>query len=986
MSIESPCPEDSKLSELLNGDLIEPELSTYADHLEQCEACQQKAGVLSSKGVHAEALHGDATAIDRFDIEAPRNLIERIKQIPHFSPDHPSSVDTSDALSQLGVESVHFSADPTPGGLGRLGQYRILKLLGSGGMGSVFLAEDTKLHRPVAIKVMLPRIAADPIANERFLREARAAASLSSEHIVRIYQVDEEKDLPYLTMEYLTGQSLDEMIQSNTRLDVQDIISIAIGIGRGLADAHENGLIHRDIKPGNIWIQCGNDSSTRVKILDFGLARSNLDNAHLTHVNAIVGTPAFMAPEQARGDKSADARSDLFSLGCVLYYLCTKEVPFKSDTTIGTLMALAVDTPEPPCNRNTSIPLRLSQLIMQLLEKEPSNRTQKARDVLTALKEVASELQSGNAKYVSSEDLKEMPQAYAQLAFSTWGILIPTALLLFAVPAMYSLWNSSTKNEQPNLLSSTSSITDSLKHSNSVSIEANAQIKSAYAQFKLQNPEFEGSFFPNFEDGQLVGLTIYGTKISNLEAIRDLKTVRKLNIEGTSIWQLATIDLSPIQGLPLNRLGLHGGYVTTNLDALQGMPLEELSLTYSQVSDLTPLKGMPLRKLGLWNWAGDDLRPLQGMPLQEINIGGNGKEMDLSPLEGAPLEIFCANISAVKDLTPLRGMPLKNLACSNTEVTDLSPLKDCLIEELAVDGTRVTDLSIVKGWPLKWIKFNYDLPNWRETLQDIPTLERIHDDTAANVLAAFDPSNRPKAKADFTNDFGMEFALVPKGKTKRPIGNFDANLGSRDIEIENDFYLGRFEVTQAQWKKLMGSNPSYFSRSGPGEKKVRALTDTELDLLPVERVSWTDCQRFLENLNKLDEDSQWRYRLPTEAEWIYACQGGAIDENFDIQNVYYLAHATKTLLSYHANFKLCELQRPCRGGLFAPNSLGLHDMHGNVWEWCEDLANVPDKQARWIHGGSWKDEAERCQSSFLLEPTEPWTYYDLGFRVARVRK
>src|SRR6185436_12374920 len=168
--------------------------------------------------------------------------------------------------------------------IGRLGHYRILKVLGKGGMGAVFLADDPKLQRQVALKVMLPKIAANPTARDRFLREAQAAARLKSDHIVTIYQVDEVAGVPYLAMELLEGRSLDDVMRSGKVLGVADILHLARGTAQGLAVAHEKGLIHRDIKPGNLWLEGEQDAllaQCRVKILDFGLARSEKDDVHI---------------------------------------------------------------------------------------------------------------------------------------------------------------------------------------------------------------------------------------------------------------------------------------------------------------------------------------------------------------------------------------------------------------------------------------------------------------------------------------------------------------------------------------------------------------------------------------------------------------------------------------------------------------------------------------------------------------------------------
>src|SRR5262249_37563508 len=182
-----------------------------------------------------------------------------------------------------------------PDELGWLGPYRVLQLLGKGGMGIVFRAEDSYLKRPVALKVMRPELASDVEAQQRFLREARATAAVRSDHIVTIHQVGQENGLPYLAMELLQGEPLQTWMQKNRPVNPSQLADIAVQIARGLEAAHKGGLIHRDIKPANIWMEL---PSGRVKILDFGLARP-FEDAHITPTGVVMGTPAYLAPQPA---------------------------------------------------------------------------------------------------------------------------------------------------------------------------------------------------------------------------------------------------------------------------------------------------------------------------------------------------------------------------------------------------------------------------------------------------------------------------------------------------------------------------------------------------------------------------------------------------------------------------------------------------------------------------------------------------------------
>ncbi|MFO0926746.1 MAG: serine/threonine-protein kinase [Gemmataceae bacterium] len=273
--------------------------------------------------------------------------------------------------------------------LGRLGNYRVLKVLGSGGMGIVLLAEDLKLKRNVAIKVMKKAVAAVLMHRERFIREAQATAQIEHDHIVPIYQVDEHDGVPFLAMKLLVGESLEERLVRDKTLDPEAVCRIGMEIAEGLAAAHERGLIHRDIKPANIWLEEGRD---RVKIVDFGLVQAQDEDVRLTAENYLVGTPQYMSPEQASGDMPLDHRTDLFSLGVVLYRMTTGQLPFTGKTTLNILTALATKQPPPPREVNPAVPRSLSAVIMTMLEKDPDDRPKTARAVVAALSDAAAAL------------------------------------------------------------------------------------------------------------------------------------------------------------------------------------------------------------------------------------------------------------------------------------------------------------------------------------------------------------------------------------------------------------------------------------------------------------------------------------------------------------------------------------------------------------------------------------------------------------------
>jgi eukaryotic-like serine/threonine-protein kinase len=306
------------------------------------------------------------------------------------APDEHSSASgdrdaTAPASPPTGAPTAPRFGPPTAAGeVGTLGPYRVLKQLGKGGMGAVYLALDPRLNRKLALKVMLPEFAADHDAKERFLREARAAAGISHDNVVIVHEADERDGVPYIAMQLLQGYPLDEYLRTKGAPPLPHVIRIAREAALGLAAAHALGLVHRDIKPANLWLEAPNG---RVKVLDFGLAKPVGSESELTKSGAVVGTPSYMSPEQARGLK-VDHRTDLFSLGAVLYRLCTGKNPFRGEHVMAVLAAVLTDEPDPVRDLNPNIPEPLAALIHQMLAKKPDERPPTAADVAKRLRAI----------------------------------------------------------------------------------------------------------------------------------------------------------------------------------------------------------------------------------------------------------------------------------------------------------------------------------------------------------------------------------------------------------------------------------------------------------------------------------------------------------------------------------------------------------------------------------------------------------------------
>jgi serine/threonine protein kinase len=361
------CPDTPRLEQFLAGKLNEGEQKALELHIEGCASCQQALESL---------LPTNRSWIDV--LGKPKVRTGDLSEVTQAGP-------TATALEE---ELSFLTPSSKPGHLGRLGHYEVLELLGKGGFGTVLRAFDEKLHRVVAIKVLSPELSASGTARKRFTREAQAAAAVAHEHVVTIHAVEDEANPPYLVMQCIEGQSLQDKLDKEGPLGLKEILRIGLQAAEGLAAAHKQGLVHRDIKPANILLENGVE---RVKITDFGLARA-VDDASLTQSGVVAGTPLYMSPEQAEG-QNIDHRSDLFSLGTVLYVMCTGRPPFRATGTMAVLKRVIEETPRPIHEINPEIPDWLADLIGKLHAKKPEDRFQHAKEVAQLLAQHLAQVQ-----------------------------------------------------------------------------------------------------------------------------------------------------------------------------------------------------------------------------------------------------------------------------------------------------------------------------------------------------------------------------------------------------------------------------------------------------------------------------------------------------------------------------------------------------------------------------------------------------------------
>ena len=384
MALPEICPDAKRLDAWLSGSLPDAERESLVAHLDACVSCREKLdrlvsaaeilGGLTPGAGDAGGLRGPALPGALASLKGELPLNARSNQTTEHAP-----------AAETTVESVPRARGESPR---QIGPYTVIERVGRGGMGEVFRAMDAALDRVVAVKILAPAMADNPEARRRFLREARAAAAVCHEHVVTIHAVDDSGELPYLIMQFVAGRSLQEKLDRDGPLGLKEILRIGMQVASGLAAAHAQGLVHRDIKPANILLENGVE---RVKITDFGLARAASDPG-LTRSGTIVGTPNYMSPEQARGE-AVGPRSDLFSLGGVLYAMATGEPPFAADSAYAVVRRVCEDTPRPIRELNPECPDWLAATIGRLMAKSQEARFATAEEVSELLRVRLAELQ-----------------------------------------------------------------------------------------------------------------------------------------------------------------------------------------------------------------------------------------------------------------------------------------------------------------------------------------------------------------------------------------------------------------------------------------------------------------------------------------------------------------------------------------------------------------------------------------------------------------
>jgi urea transport system substrate-binding protein len=403
------CPTQEELRKCVYNQLSANEIEALKSHVKMCPKCRVSfTAILKEKVGQENQGIGPIPSGTKADVKASPSAPVTAAQNPENAgqqkADHPLYSTQQKAITPVLKPAYAFLEPPTkPGGVGCLGDYELIRVLGEGGMGIVFEADDRRLGRKVALKVLRPELT-DESFRQRFEREGKISSSIQDDNICLVYQVGVHNSVSYMAMEFLKGEDLDEKLKRDGWLPIPVVFKIAKQMALGLAVAHEKKLIHRDIKPANVWLESGGPGGDfkRVKLLDFGLAKSTEVESTLTAKGMIVGTPNYMAPEQICGEP-LDERADLFSLGCVMYRMLSGKIPFEKENTLAVLHAVVESEIPALKDLDQKLPKEVYGLMTKLLSKNPADRPATARKVVSMIEAIEnSGFENQSSKALSS--------------------------------------------------------------------------------------------------------------------------------------------------------------------------------------------------------------------------------------------------------------------------------------------------------------------------------------------------------------------------------------------------------------------------------------------------------------------------------------------------------------------------------------------------------------------------------------------------------
>lgn len=570
------------------------------------------------------------------------------------------------------------------------GRYRLDAIIAEGGFAQVWRSYDLELHRNVAVKLPKP---SRLDSTDAFMAEARRVARLKHPSIVPVHDVGRDYGKVFIVSEFVEGGNLSQQIKSSKPTEAQAVKWIS-DIAEALEYAHSEGIVHRDIKPANILI----DHHGRALLADFGIAQSASKTGRFA---PSIGTLRYMAPEQLKG-KDVDQRSDIYSLGVVLYELLTGELPYRSNhpATLRQEILSGVHL------NDRDLPAGLHAICEKAMRLDPKDRFPSAIAFAGEIKNVLK----------PSQRNKLIAPLIVLVPLLFMGIF-----MLAPIPSIKKSSKREIKAMEPHWIAHV------------VQLPAEEQIAEVIAKLKELNPEFDGKVIAEHENGQVHSWDMRTDQVTDIRPLAALKLLKSVNLSGTYTWKHngKLVDISPLEGIPIEGLEVTSTLVE-DLSPLRNTPLTFLRVDNTNVTDLSPICNAKLTRLYIHNTMISDLTPIQGMDLTFLHMA-NTQVKELSALFGMPLEDLRCQYCGIKDLRPLQGMPLYSLEIHGNPITDLSPLANSPMQYLNIYKTNITDWSPLKTMrQLKMVAFDFDKERDSEILQSITTLEIINEKSVAD--------------------------------------------------------------------------------------------------------------------------------------------------------------------------------------------------------------------------------------------------------------
>jgi len=947
---------------------------------------------------------------------------------PGSSEDEPTRV--RDEQETIPPQTALPGSDGTEAMPERFGRYRIVKELGRGGMGAVYLAEDTELRRQVALKIPTFPQGEDPELLERFYREARAAATLNHTNICQVYDIGEHEGMRYIAMAYVSGPTLSKLVGSPKLRSERTIAKVVRKIAVGLAQAHGKGILHRDLKPANIIL----DERNEPVITDFGLARrveSSADEPQLTQAGQLLGTPSYMSPEQVSGepDKIGPA-SDVYSLGVILYELLTGERPYKGPI-VAVIGQILDGKPKPPSALRAGVDKRLEAICLKMMSGSVDKRYSSAQEAAVALshflEQTAADGQSTVSQVASPQAKLEEQKRQAIELLKQGNFKEATGHLQKLAAAkgddsqQYAEWANA---ELARLKAMPKDVFE--KGSGLVGEAIKLLAQQDYAQvIKLLEPVPQ--------------------EYRSTEASQVLKQAQDLAAEADQLNERMKLavrnrDYDGIRENVLERL------LELEPGNLMARDIYEHLGTYGPDEKLLfDKRGMLIPARGKYWWIDHLARMISQRvmrrPVQRTKTGGRRKGEPESVNE-APAGVPFVPIAIGVGILGLVGLllwgtvlilrtPKGTVVVEIDEPNAVVSVDDGKLEFNTTEDDQSIEIKLKKGEHTVTVAKEGFESQTRQLLVKRGQTETIRIDlasvsiqesgkvpttpvvaqpggTPSLAIAPFDGDRAKKHQQAWAEYLGLSverdfelpggekltLVLIPPGeflmgstaeeqarfledakaaKDQRAIDRVPREGPQHRVRISRPSYLGKYEVTQTQWEAVMGNNPSEF---------------TDNPSHPVEQVSWDDIQPFLTKLNEGALAEEMRFTLPTEAEWEYACRAGT--------TTFWHSGDSEAALQEHGWSNPNSGGKTHPVGQLRPNAFGLCDLHGNVWEWCadwfaadyyakapvDDPSGDPTGSLRVSRGGGWYYHAGFCRSAYRNSHAPGIRGNGLGFRLA----